>query len=54
MLRFVFIKSFAEICLKIYLSNIIYTSTIKLYAVCFWISDNQRYSKAICISARNK
>jgi len=37
---FVFGKSFAEICLKISLSNIIYTSIIKLYAVCFWIRDS--------------
>jgi len=29
-------------------------NSFKLYAVCFWISDNQRYSKASCISARNK
>jgi len=34
--------------------SIIYTSIIKLYAVCFWIRDNQRYSKAIYISAQNK
>jgi len=34
-LLFVFIKSFVEICLKIYLSNITYTSIIKLYDVCF-------------------
>jgi len=31
-----------------------YTSIIKLYAVCFWIRDNQRYSTASYISARNK
>jgi len=34
--------------------TVTYTSIIKLYAVCFWICDNQRYSKASCISARNK
>jgi len=34
--------------------NIMYTSIIKLYAVCFWIRGNQRYSKASYISARNK
>jgi len=32
----------------------LYTSIIKLYAVYFWIRDNQRYSKASYISARNK
>jgi len=42
---FVFGKSFAKTCLKISLSNIIYTSIITLCAVCFWIRDNQRYSK---------
>jgi len=46
-LLFVFGKSFAEICLKILLSNIIYTSIIRLYAVCFWIRNNQRYSKPV-------
>jgi len=30
------------------------TSIIKLYAVCFWIRDSQRYSKASYISAWNK
>jgi len=34
-LLFVFGKSFAEISLKNSLSNIICTSIIKLYAVCF-------------------
>jgi len=31
-----------------------HTSIIKLYAVRFWIRDNQRYSKTIYISAQNK
>jgi len=53
-LLFVFGKSFANICLKIYLSNIIYTNIVELYAVCFGIRDNTRYSKASYISARNK
>jgi len=53
-LLFVFGKSFAAICLKIKLSNIIYTSIIKLYAVYFRIRDNQRYSKASYISPLNK
>ena len=30
------------------------TSIIKLYTVCFWIRDNQLYSKSSYISARNK
>jgi len=30
------------------------TSIIKLYAVCFWIRGNQRYSKVSYISTRNK
>jgi len=34
-LLFVFDERFAIICMKIYLSNIIYTSIIELYAVCF-------------------
>jgi len=33
---------------------IIYTSIIQLYDVCFWIRDNQRYSKVSYISVRNK
>jgi len=31
-----------------------YTSNIKLYAVCFWIRDKQRHSKTSYIYARNK
>jgi len=31
----------------------IYTSIINFYAVCFWIRDNQRYSKTSDISTRN-
>jgi len=53
-LLFVFGESFAEICLKIKLSNIIYTGIMKLYPVCFGIRDNQRCSTARYISARNK
>jgi len=30
----------------------IYTSIIESYAVCFWICDNQRYSKTRYISTR--
>jgi len=32
----------------------IYTRIIKCYAVCFWIRDNQRYSKTNYISTRTK
>jgi len=32
----------------------VYTRIIKFYAVCFWIRDNQRYSKTSYISIRTK
>ena len=33
---------------------LIYTTIVKFYAVCFWIRDNQRYSKTRYISTRRK
>jgi len=32
----------------------IHTSIIEVYAVCFWIRDNQRYSKSRYVSSRAK